>query len=375
MFKIKRDLNSIIERHRSFFNCEEVKRPLFCISVAGKGFAEAYSRTFGKITKNKEVLPEDIDIENYIKDVDDFISWTEEIGVDMFYPVSPFLYIPWMEAIVGCPIYTGKDSFYTKPCIKNWEDFDWKINLSENNRWLKKLLEMTEALVDHLEGRYPIASSTHLRGPADIMSAAIGQKEFPLELYDNPENIKKIGKIYTDAFISVARMLNNIARKSKFAGFIVNIFGIWTYDVCQFFQDDAVVFLSPRFYREFILKNHLTIDSSFSSTLYHIHPTTLFVVDELIKFPNLKIIEINRDPENISPSLGEMMPYFKKIQESGKALLINFTDIDFSPELIERETKLACENLVYKGLCIFVTVKNIEDGKRILKSVKKIFKV
>ena len=59
--------------------------------------------------------------------------------------------------------------------------------------------------------KYPIGSSTHLRGPADMMSAAIGQKQFPLELYDNPEKIKSMGKVYTSTFIEVARKVNKIA--------------------------------------------------------------------------------------------------------------------------------------------------------------------
>jgi len=375
MIEIKRDLNKIIDRHKSFTELAPVDRPLYCVNVIGRGYAAVYDATFGAIPKNREVRPEDIDINSYIKDTANFISWHEQAGADMFYPVVPFSYIPWMEAVAGCPIYAGKDSFYAEPFLKSADDIPDSIDLSEKNAWFAKLLEMSQALVSSFGEVYPMGSSTHLRGPADMMAAAIGQKQFPLELYDNPDKLKKLGKVCTRAFIEVARALNAIAAKAKFGGFIVNNFGIYTEEVCQYFQDDAVAFLSPKFYREFILEDHRTIDASFGQTLYHIHPISLFVAGELVSFANLKIIEINREPLAIGPSLEEMLPVFKKIQDSGKALVINFTDIDFSPELIEKEVRLACDNLAYEGLCIYICVENTKDGLRKTEAAKEVFKI
>jgi len=375
MFKAKRDFKQIIKRHQAFVSCQEVDRPLFCINVMGRNFARAYKNTFGNIPTFRELEPEDIRLEDYIKDVDNFINWNEEAGIDFFYPVVPYFYIPWTEAIIGCPIFAGKDSFYAEPFIKEWVDFTGEVDLSENNRWLKKMVEMKSALVDYLGDRYPIGSSTHLRGPADMMAAALGQKEFALELYDNPDKLKEMSRIYTEAFIKIARIENDIAKKSRFNGYIVNNYGIWTEKICQYFQDDSIAFLSPKFYKDLILENHLLIDRSFFSTLYHIHPVSLFIVDELVKFPNLRIIEIHREPEAIGPSTEEMLPAFKKIQESGKAVLINYTDIDFNSDFIEKEIKIACDNLSYRGLCISIWAADVEDARGKIEAAGRVIKL
>jgi len=373
MFEVKRNFEEIIKRHQEFISCRDVKSPLFCVNVAGRNYAKAYANTFKNIKSNREVLPDDIAMDDFIKDVETFICWNEELDSDFFYPVAPYLFIPWMEAIIGCPIFAGRDSFYAEPFIKDWSLFSGKVDLSNNNKWLCKLIEMTSILAVYLDGRYPMASSTHLRGPADMMAAALGQKEFPLELYDNPDKLKKMCTLFSETFVNVARTVNNIVKKSKFKGYTSNLFGIWTEGICQFFQDDALAFLSPKFYKELILESHILIDNSFSSTLYHLHPVSIFAIDELIKFKNLKIIEVNIEPEAIGPSTQELIPHIKKIQDSGKAVILCFTDIDFTPDFIAKETETACKNLSYKGLCINVVTADVKDGEKKMEAMKESF--
>ena len=377
MIIIKRNFEKIISSHKSYINLENVDKPLLCIFILGTDYAAKYKEIFKNIPKNIEIKPEDLPpLNDYIKDVEDNILRHEVVGEDFFYSVAPFIpFIPWMEAITGCPIYASKDSFYTRPFIKNWDDFNWEIDLSENNKWLSKLLKMTEGLTKKFGDKYPITSSTHLRGPADMMTAALGPNNLPLEMYDNPEKIKKLSRMYTEVFITVAKKLNEITSKAKFEGYVTPIYGIWTKDICQYYQDDSASILSPKFYKEFILNNELNIDKSFLSTIYSVHGDNMKVVDELINFPNLKIIQTHREISvELNPTMKEMIPIFKKIQKHKKALIINFTDIDLSIDLIEEETELVCKELSYNGLCIFICVKDIEDGAAKSEVVKRVFK-
>jgi len=375
MINIKRDFTKIISRHKSFINLENIDRPLLCIWVLGTDYAAEYKETFKNIPKNREIEPEDIYLNDYIKDVEKFILWHEEVGEDYFYPVCPFLvHIPWTEAIIGCPVYPEKDSITTKPFIKDWDDFKWEIDLSDGNKWLHKLLDMAKSLVDYFGDKYPIASSPHLRGSADMMSAAIGTSVLPLEMYDNPEKIKKLGHMCTDVLIGVAKKLNRITSEAKFGGYVTPIYGIWTQDVCQYYQDDATAILSPKFYKEFILNDELRIDKSFPSGIFSVHGNNMYIIDELVNFPNLKIIQTHRELKNTGPSIKEMVPVFKKIQEHKKAFIINFTDVNYSTDLVEEETEFICKELPYNGLCIFIGAKDIEDGKSKSEAVKKVFK-
>jgi len=297
----------------------------------------------------------------------------EEVGGDLFWPVVSYVYIPWMEAIIGCPIYSTETSFYAKPFIDDWNDFyNKRVDLSNNNKWLSKLLELQSMLVQYLGDNYPISSSSHLRGPVDMMAAALGQTRMPLELYDNPDKVEKMCSLYAKVFIRVAKLQNKIASKSKYGGYTVNGYGIWTPYVCQYLQDDAMAFLSPKFYKQLILKNHIRIINNFDSIFYHVHPISLFVIDELLKMEKVSIIEVNREPEIMGPSIIELLPTFKKIQENNKCLLINFTQCAVGLDLFRDEVRTICKNLSYKGLCIYAMVDDVEDGLMKMEIIKEI---
>ena len=371
----QRNLSEIVNRNKAFFNRTNSERPLLGIYILGLDFMQAYKETSKNIPRDRQVKPDDIVTEALIKDIDNFIDLHEEFEDDIFYSVQPYLFIPWMEAITGCPIYAGKDSFYAKPFLKSIKEFSEEVDLSGNNIWLNKLLEIKKALVDHLGDSYPICSSTHLRGPADMVSAAIGQTQFCLEFYDNPEELKKMSRVFTDVFIKVAEMENKISAGSKFGGYVVNTFGIWTEKVCQFFQDDAVAFISPKIFREFFLDDHLRIDSSFSSTFYHLHPISMFMIDELVNYPKLKIVEINREPEVIGPSMEEMVPSFKKLQDSNKSIFVHFAYPDLDLDLLEKELNITKNNLSNNGMCVNICVKDVDDGLKKMKLLRKVFKV
>lgn len=358
--------------NKDFVKRKNTQRPLYGLHILGTNYMKEYGATYKNIPLDMELDPDDIILEAFLEDMANFIDKQEEAGGDLFYPVVPYLYVPWLEAIIGCPIYAGKDSFYAEPFIKNWQDLRWEIDLSPGNRWYRKLLELKKALVDSFGDNYPPGSSTHLRGPIDMVSAATGQSKFCLELYDNPGSIKKFADLCTDIFIEVARNVNEIASKARFKGYVVNNYGVWTPCVCQYFQDDALAFISPDFYKDIFLKEHLKIDKSFTSTFFHVHPISLFIIDYLIKFSNLDVIEINREP--MGPSVEELLPAFKKIQKAGKSLLINFTTVGFSPDMIEKEVLAIKDNLSPAGLCIYICVKDISDGKIKLDILKKIFK-
>lgn len=370
---IKRDIEHIVNKNISFFERTNSKKPLLGIYVMGLNYMKAYKETSKTIPINRPLEPEDINISSLIRDIEDFVIMHEELGDDIFYSIQPFLYIPWMEAIAGCPIYVGSNSFYAKPFLKNLYEFDENDDLLENNKWFMKLLEIKKALIDYFSDNYPVSSSTHLRGPADLTSAALGQEQFCIDFYDNPEELKKIIDFYTDLFIKVAKIENEISSKSKFSGYVVNTFGIWTSKICQFFQDDALAFISPKLFKDFFLNSHLKIDAGFNSTFYHLHPVSMFMVDELIKYPNLKIIEINREPETIGPDMEKLVAAFRKIQDNQKSIYIHFTDISFNFALLEKELNIIKNNLSTNGMCVNICVGDLGDGLKKMDLMRKVF--
>ena len=370
---IKRKIKDRAYRHEAFIEKKEVDRPLLGIHVTGVEHLKAFKWTFKNLPTDRELRPDDIVIKDVIKDIDDFIIKSEKINGDLFYPSALLYYIPWVSAIIGCPIILVRDSLYAKPFIKSWANLKNNVDLTENNKWLSKLIQIKTELINHFDKSYPIGNSVHIIGPADILSSALGQMRFCLELYDNPKKMKKFSDIYMNAQLEVVKILNRITSNLKFGGFLVNIYGLYTKKICQSFQDDSLALLSPKLFKKFILDEFLKINRTFNSTIIHIHPTSLFIVDEILKFDNLKIIQVNRELNG--PDIKELLPVFLKIQEHGKSLLIDFKDVDFEADLIFREIKEACKILSHKGLGFCIYAKDVKDGANKLESVKKAFGV
>ncbi|MBM3714113.1 MAG: hypothetical protein FJW56_11895 [Actinobacteria bacterium] len=373
MLKIKRDLDLIYDKSESFFYKKEVKSPLLGFFILGRNYMHTFSRTYKNISDKKVLQPEDINIKDFVKDVEDIINLSEDVAEDIFFPVSPFQYVTWMEAIIGCPIFVGKESLYSVPFARNLKDHDFYNVSVVKNKWMEKLTEIFKILLDFTGDKYPLSCSTHMRGPADMVSAAMGPTALCLELNDNPEKMKKLINYYSELFIETAAIQHDIVADSKFnKGYTVSGYGILTPLMCQHVQDDAIAILSPGIYREFFLEAHQKIISSFQSSFYHIHPVSLFIIEELVKIKKLDIIEINREPVPIGPSMDILLPYFKKIQENNISVFVHFTDVDFSIELIEKEVKIVMDSLNKSGLCINICIDNVKDGLVKKEAVKKI---
>jgi len=376
MVEIIRDLNEIYSRNKVFFEREKTERPLLGMFYIGKNYMRTFKNTYNSIPKKRELLPDDINTKDLISDFEDLISITDKIGLDMLFPVSPFQYVTWMEAIVGCPVVAGKESFFSKPFFSDWASFDKKVNTDTSNKWIAKILEDYKVLVEYFGETYPISCSTHMRGPADMISAVMGPSRFCLELYDNPADMKRLIRSYTDTFIKVAKIQHEMVKKLKLKkGFTVSGFGLLTPIICQHVQDDAIALLSPELYREFFLESHQEIIRSFDSVFYHVHPVSLFVVDEIVKMEKVEVIEINREPVAIGPDMLSMIPALKKIQKHDKSVYMQFTDINFGADLIENEIDILLRNLSNEGLCINVCVADENDSKARIKIYKKFFRL
>ena len=77
--------------------------------------------------------------------------------------------------------------------------------------------------------------------------------------------------------------------------------------------------LSPRAFREVLLKNHTRILNGFEYPLIHLHPNSLYCLQDLYRISNLKVIEINKG--FFGPSIFELLPTLKEVQKH-KPLLI-----------------------------------------------------
>lgn len=341
---------------------EQVERPLFGIWIGSYMPFQIYKKAAERLPfrKGSLITPETLNPQDFLADIDRLFWEHEQVEDDILWAATPLIGFPWMEAVVGCLIHASSDSFWTEPYIDRWEKIN-EINFSSENKWFQKILEFKEIFAEHGQGRYPVGTSpSPIRGPGDMMGAALGQERLCLELYDNLEKVKKLASIYTDIWVRVNKI--QIKKTPKFLnGYTVAFYNIWTPKFCQYDQEDALDYFSPRFFREVLLKNHTKICNSFPYSLIHLHPNLLYCLNDLYGIDNLKVIEINKDLHG--PSIFKLLPTLKEVQKH-KPLLI-------WGDLTKEEIRELLNTLSPRGLCIYPVVKTVEEGKTLIKKMKK----
>lgn len=230
--------------------------------------------------RGSAIVPEAINPKDFLNYFDRLFLEYEQVGDDLFWPAAPFVGFLWMEPIAGAPVYASSQTYWTTPFLDSLDRID-DIGFSLENKWLQKLLEFEEVLVEHARGRYPVATScAPMRGHGDMMGATLGQERLCLELYDDSEKIKKLTSIYTDIWIRVAKA--QVEKIPKFHnGYIVAWYSMKIPEVCGYMQEDSLAYFSPKFYREILLENHIRLANSFTYPLMHLHPQSLYCLKDL----------------------------------------------------------------------------------------------
>ena len=294
---------------------KENTRPLFGCTL-GMFTQEHYPRATAALPE-RELCPEDIDIAAYLADCDDLYAAHELMNDDFPFVAAPMTSIPWMEAIMGCPIKSKNNSVWAEPCVDDWAD--WTPQDLDRNPWLMKLREMTCALVEHSAGRYPV-SVTLMRGPADMLSAMRGAQNYVWDMIDETEQMKEIAEKLADIYIYTAKAQLDLIPDYP-DGYICGDQGmrIWQPQKFIWLQGDALSLLSPTLYRQAIMPAERKIVRAFGHAAYHLHFNCLWMIDFLLDTPQIDVIELNLESATID--LDATFEGWKKIR-SGKPLVV-----------------------------------------------------
>lgn len=338
-------LEAALKRHAAFWVRGEVDRPLIGAGAKGSYFPLRALRTMLSI-EDGLITPEMIEVGPFLDYIEGQFSNEGVLLGDLFWSAYPWVAIPWMEAILGCPIRISKesDSLWSEPILTDWEQVA-DIRFSPQNEWLSKLLELTNALVENSKGRYPI-SQTLMRGPSDMMAALRGPERLCFDLYDYPDEVGRLAEICTDIWIEVNKMVLNLIPDFQ-GGYCSGLMQVWAPGQSVVFQEDASIFFAPTMYRKFLLPCDRRIAENFEYPMIHLHSAALHVVDDLLEVDPLGCIQVAFDPSG--PSIEQLIPIFAKILER-KPLLVMGVRSDLRPSDVEQ----IVSSLPAAGLCLLI---------------------
>jgi hypothetical protein len=114
--------------------------------------------------------------------------------------------------------------------------------------------------------------------------------------------------------------------------------------------------LSPALYREFFLENERYFCGRYKYTMMHLHPSSFHLLDDMLCNENLRAIEVNKDVGG--PQMDQMLPFFRKILEKKRCLVI-------WGDLSEEEIRLVFDKLPLEGVFFNIISQNFETAKKI----------
>ncbi|HIF77530.1 MAG TPA: hypothetical protein EYQ36_07825 [Sulfitobacter sp.] len=220
----------------------------------------------------------------------------------------------WTEAILGCPVQVVTGGPWAEPFAADWTRPD---ELAVDERWLHRLDDFVDALVERADGRYPVVQPL-MRGPIDMMAAALGHEPICVALLQEPERVDAFLARCVEIFVQAAR--RRLDRTPPFAGGYLSSYGIWAPGSVVRTQVDNATMLSPAVYRERVLPWDREVIEAFDYPLIHLHSGCLHIVDDLLRVDALKAIQVSLDYPG-GPLAAEVLPILRDILQQ-KPLIV-----------------------------------------------------
>ncbi len=109
----------LLARHEAFLLRQPVDRPLLGFWLGGYYPAEQFPNGTAAWREGQALQPQDVRLERFLPDYERLWRLHRDVDDDFFYVGSAYWGIPWLEAILGCPIVAGQATCWAEPCLES----------------------------------------------------------------------------------------------------------------------------------------------------------------------------------------------------------------------------------------------------------------
>jgi len=258
------------------------------------------------------------------------------------------------SAFFGCEMEFSEGTSWTIPNLLDWAEAD-KVRFSRDNYYWKKLVEMTDALLEAGKGKFYVGNTDYHPG-ADAIAAFRDPLEFNMDMIERPEEIKKLLRYVTDVYFECIDYF--FERFAAAQGAFSTWPGIVTTKRYYVPSNDFSIMISKEMFDELFLPGITEECDHMEANIYHLDgPGALRHLDSLLGIKSLNAIQWVYGAGNGRAS--DWLPVYKKCQAAGKGLQISL-ELD--------EIDLFMRELKPNGLWLTIYgVQDREQGEGILK--------
>ena len=143
-----------VARFRRFY-AQANERPLLGFFV-GSDYPLRRYRAAESLPEDRPLRPDDFNVEVFVEDCDRLFELHESCGGDFIWSASAFWGIPWLEAMLGCPIYADHStgSILARP-LPDFTGPDAIADFEANSPWMRLAAEFLDRLAVRSGGLWP----------------------------------------------------------------------------------------------------------------------------------------------------------------------------------------------------------------------------
>jgi hypothetical protein len=359
------DFETYKKRHLAFWEMSETSSPLVGLTIGAGSDSWSYwqnNSAAQALFKKETISPEDIDPVDFVDDQRRYLESSALIDDDICRTAIPPASIPWMEAILGCPVKSSGISLKSREIFETPGSFE-PVKFDTENSWIQKYLQFIDVYYQAFQNLYPVGQSV-VRGPADLACALLGAEKATIALVTEPESMHRLLCYITDQLEQFLRLqLKHIPSFQE--GYVIGQYEIWSPLPSVRIQEDFSELYSPKLYDEFLrpLDERLAAIAPYS--LFHLHASSLFLIDNMLEVSTVKAFQVSKDAG--IDSIAGMLTGLQKIQQAGKPLIVKGVFDD-------KDLKLIQENLLLPGLCLQPVVSNIREAEQMLPRLRDLWR-
>jgi len=262
------------------------------------------------------------------------------------------------SAFFGMDLEYEEGTAYGIPNLRDWGDVD-ELQFSEENFYWKKILEMTDALLEAGKGRYYVGM-TDIHPGGDCIAAFRDPETLNTDLLLHPEAVRALMPRVNEAF---RFMFDFYASKLAAARQACTTWpGIVSRRKWHVPSNDFSCMISKAMFDEFFLEGIAEECRMAEAAVYHLDgPDALRHLDSLLSIPELNAIQWVYGAGHGRAS--DWTEVYRKCQAAGKGIQILGLGMD---ELDWLTTSLRPE-----GVWVSVAVANEDDADHVLQTVRR----
>jgi len=305
--------NAIRETYRAWW-AGDLDRPLYHVTLGGAdpGRDEPELPSYGFTSfYGPEVSAE------AIADRWDYDLSTKRYVGDAFPNVRPVFGAGMMAAFMGADLVNGAETSWFVPVEdEQIADIEWEYD--PDNEWFVRVCDVMRAAMDRWGGQV-LVGNTDLGANLDVVSSFRPGHRLPLDLYDHPDEVKRLGRrvreLWWRYFDEFQRIL--LPENPGYTDWTP----IHSEEPYSMLQCDFCYMISPDMFDEFVKPEIVAMCRDLPNSFYHLDgPGELPHLDSLLEIEELDGIQWV--PGAGAPEIDQWPEVYRKIRRAGKLIQI-----------------------------------------------------